>query len=94
MKDFEIGCVVVSAKGKDKGRLMLVVGKSGKYLLVCDGKKRKIASPKRKNPCHLSFLPSEDVRLPVNAELTDGRLRRELDRIRRSVNTESDLSDE
>ena len=91
---YPVGAVVVSLKGKDKGRLMTVAGESGEYLLVCDGRKRKLHSPKLKNPRHLGALESKDVRLEVNAELTDGKLRRELSKIAKSLETEKDLSDE
>lgn len=93
MAEISIGSVVVSLRGNDKGRIMMVIGKSGKYLLVCDGKKRKKASPKRKNPCHLRVLLSEDAPQPVNAELTDGELRRYLARFRDVLCTECDQTD-
>lgn len=93
MAEISIGSVVLSLRGSDKGRIMMVTGKSGKYLLVCDGKKRKTVSPKRKNPCHLRVLLSEDAPWPVNAELTDGELRRYLARFREALCTEYDLTD-
>lgn len=78
MENIEKGSVVLSLRGNDKGKVMLVVGTDGKHVLVCDGKKRKIEFPKRKNPCHLRVLLSEDVSKAVDAELTDGVLRKYL----------------
>ena len=90
---YPVGAVVVSLRGKDKGRLMMVSGGSENRTLVCDGRKRKLISPKLKNPRHLGYLPSADVRLEVNAELTDGKLRRELSKIAKSLEADKDLSD-
>jgi ribosomal protein L14E/L6E/L27E len=55
-----IGRVVISAAGRDKGRKMVIVGSYAgttgndtARIIVADGKERKLASPKRKNPKHL-----------------------------------------
>ena len=51
--DFEIGCVVQSTAGRDKGKLLAVVAIESDSVFVCDGKERPLQRPKRKNPCHL-----------------------------------------
>ena len=50
----EYGAVVFSAAGHDKGSFYAVVGagEDGSPL-IADGKRRKLVSPKRKNPKHL-----------------------------------------
>lgn len=88
MSEIKNGSLVLSLKGKDRGKIMYVVGASGRFILVCDGKKRKIISPKRKNPCHLRVLPSYDVPKAADAELTDGVLRRYLNIVRKRFYTE------
>ena len=50
-----VGNVVVSLAGRDKNKAMVIVEKTENYLLVCDGKERRLAHPKRKNPKHLQF---------------------------------------
>ena len=51
---FYKGQVVSSAAGHDKDSLYLVVQVEGDgWCRVADGKRRKLAAPKRKNPKHL-----------------------------------------
>ncbi len=69
------GMVVFAKAGRDAGRYYMVVGSSEGYPLIADGKRRKLESPKRKNPIHLQrtdkMLPTEDIK-------SNSRLRREL----------------
>lgn len=53
--DLEIGRIVISMAGRDKGRYQAVVDITDEYALVADGNLRKISEPKRKNPKHLSL---------------------------------------
>lgn len=53
------GMVVKSIAGKDRGRYSVVVGCDEGFVLICDGKHRRLAAPKRKNPRHLE--PTEDI---------------------------------
>ncbi len=51
---FQCGEVVFSAAGHDKERFYAVVGLGEDGCpLIADGKRRKLMSPKRKNPKHL-----------------------------------------
>ena len=47
--------VVLSIAGRDKGRLLAVVGEEDSYYLLVDGKERPISRPKRKNVRHIAF---------------------------------------
>ena len=51
--DYEIGCVVKSTAGRDKGKLLAVIGTGQDWVFVCDGKERPLQRPKKKNPRHL-----------------------------------------
>ena len=51
--EFKRGTVVVSAAGRDKTHLMVVVKVDEKRVKVCDGDDRKLNNPKSKNPKHL-----------------------------------------
>ena len=54
-KKIEIGQIVRSKAGRDKGRFMIVVGiLDGDHVALCDGDLRKIASPKKKKIKHLA----------------------------------------
>ena len=50
-----IGRVVISNAGRDKTTVMVIVEETANYLLVCDGKERRLERPKRKNPKHLKL---------------------------------------
>ena len=47
------GAVVISLKGRDKGRAMAVVEYGKKRVTVSDGRERPLDNPKSKNPKHL-----------------------------------------
>lgn len=47
------GTVVKSMAGRDQGRFQVVLACEADRILVADGKVRKLANPKAKNPCHL-----------------------------------------
>jgi len=40
--------------GRDEGRLFLVVDAGDGYVLLADGRHRRLESPKRKNPKHVT----------------------------------------
>lgn len=58
MEDF-IGQVVRATAGRDMGGLFFVVGIEGEFLLLADGKRRKITKPKRKKPGHVEALTDD-----------------------------------
>lgn len=51
----EIGNIVCSVSGHDKGMYSVIVGTHEKGFYVSDGKHRKLSNPKLKNPKHLRF---------------------------------------
>lgn len=51
--EFELGSVVISRAGRDKGYFMAVVGEDKGFPLTADGKERPLDRPKKKNPKHL-----------------------------------------
>ena len=60
MKDipFDVGRVVRSKQGHDKGRWFAVVGTvDEKYVLIADGRTRKLENPKKKQSKHLRAVP-------------------------------------
>ena len=48
--------IVRSNAGRDKGKLFVVLAVEGEYLLLADGKSRKVESPKRKKRRHVLFV--------------------------------------
>ena len=55
MQDARISDIVVPLCGRDSGRLMLVVGEEGRYLLLANGKNRRFERPKRKKRRHTEY---------------------------------------
>ena len=59
-----IGCIVVSTAGRDKGRICAVVGiVDRQYVLIADGRLRKVEAPKKKKLKHLKRLVGADAAL-------------------------------
>ena len=74
--------IVRSDAGRDKGKLFVVLAVEGEYLLLADGKSRKVESPKRKKRRHVLFVSAEETRLAekIKSEekITNSELRRTL----------------
>ena len=52
----EVGRVCISRAGHDKGALYMICRVlDDRYVLVCDGKRRKLDSPKKKQVKHLKL---------------------------------------
>lgn len=68
-----IGQIVCSRAGSDKGSFLAVVAVAEGRVLVCDGKRYKLSSPKSKNPRHLA--PTSET-LNIDTALTDKALRK------------------
>ena len=71
MKQFIAGSVVKADAGRDKGKYFVVTQVQDGYCYIADGKSRKLASHKRKNPKHIS---SADSMIDLNG-ITDKKLR-------------------
>ena len=51
--EISISDIVISTAGRDQGKLFYVIGTEGAYVLLADGKERKLESPKRKKLKHV-----------------------------------------
>ena len=72
-----------AAAGRDKDGLFYVVGRDGEgRLLLCDGKRRRLARPKAKKPRHVELLEGAGhpaiQKLKQGETLSDKALRRAL----------------
>lgn len=74
----EVGQIVKSTAGHDKGDLLVVAGFEGKAVLVCDGKSRPLERPKKKNVRHI-----ESVGTAIGMDLmsTNRKLRKTINKI-------------
>ncbi len=85
--EFTSGMVVISSAGHDGGNWFVVTGADERYVYIADGKERKLASPKRKNPRHIR---KTGITVDIT-EMTDKGLRRALNALRKqSIAEESE----
>ena len=81
--------IVRSAAGRDKGKLFVVLSVEGEFLLLADGKSRRVESPKRKKRRHVLFVSAEETRLSEkikgNEKITNSELLRNLAACREEV---------
>ena len=81
--------IVRSNAGRDKGKLFVVLAAEGEFLLLADGKSRKVESPKRKKRRHVLFVSAEETRLAekIKSEekITNSELRRTLAACREAI---------
>ena len=61
--EVERGDIVQSINGRDKGRALYVLEVEGDYIVLVDGKSRRVEHPKRKKKKHCMFLAREDSRV-------------------------------
>ena len=57
---FERAQIVRSRQGRDRGCLFCVLDATEDVLLLADGKKRRVAAPKRKNVKHVEYVGTID----------------------------------
>jgi ribosomal protein L14E/L6E/L27E len=86
--------IVRSDAGRDKGKLFVVLATEGEFLLLADGKSRKVESPKRKKRRHVLFVAEDDSRLSdkIKSEekITNSELRRTLAVYRKEVHPDQE----
>ncbi|MCD7778778.1 MAG: KOW domain-containing RNA-binding protein [Clostridiales bacterium] len=86
---FSIGQMVYSKNGRDKGEAFIIVGIEGDYLLLADGKRRKLEKPKRKKMIHVQKVNKVDGdiknKIENNMYLLDSDLRSSLKRFKEKV---------
>ena len=84
------GSVVLSKKGRDKGRLFVVLYMlDADFAMICDGDLRKLDHPKKKKRLHLSSLPvtlPEITALADQGQLKDSDVRKALNQVRQQLN--------
>ena len=81
--------IVRSDAGRDKGKIFAVLAVEGEFLLLADGKSRKVEHPKRKKRRHVLFVSAEENRLTdkikSGEKITNSELRRALAAFREEV---------
>ncbi len=71
MNSIQVGSVVLSTQGRDKGMYFVVTDVENNAVYLADGGMRRLASPKKKNLKHVS---DSGVRLEaIAAKLSEGK---------------------
>lgn len=74
--------IVKATAGRDKGKLFFVLDEEEDFLLLADGRTRKVERPKRKKRRHVSLVSRVDCRVAEKIrggeKLTNSELRRTL----------------
>lgn len=75
----EVGDVAVSKAGHDEGRHYVVIAELGEdFVLVCDGRYRKVDNPKTKRRKHLAFVAKAEM----SDNTDDAAIEKAIDRYR------------
>lgn len=90
----QIGQLVRVLRGRDKGKLAVVIGVQGeRFVLIADGNKRKFDSPKKKNINHVHFYDfiSHDVRdsIEETGRVPNAQLRDAVHKFKEQIDTEN-----
>ena len=74
--------LVEATAGRERGKLFYVLETDGDYLLLADGKSRKVEAPKRKKRKHVRFISDTGDRvaakIEANEKLTNSELRKSI----------------
>ena len=80
--------IVTSTAGRDKGEAFFVLATEGDFLLLADGRRRRVESPKRKRRKHVELVqegsgPAAD-KIRSSEKITNSELRKAIAAIRGS----------
>ena len=74
--------IVLSDAGRDRGKLFFVMSVEGEFLLLADGKSRKVEAPKRKKRKHVRLVSDKELEVSTKIKgeekITNSELRRAL----------------
>ena len=72
--------IVKSIAGRDAGDLFFVLAAEGDFLLLADGKRRRVEQPKRKRAKHVMLVGESDApvarKIRSSEKITNSELRR------------------
>jgi ribosomal protein L14E/L6E/L27E len=72
--------LVEATAGREKGKVFYVLETDGEYLLLADGKSRRVEAPKRKKRKHARFVAEDGGRVAdkirENERVTNSELRK------------------
>lgn len=85
--------IILSTAGRDQGKLFYVIGTEGAYVLIANGKERKVEHPKRKKLKHVRRVTRTNSRVAEKIangdKVLNSELRRDLAEFRRSIESQN-----
>ena len=73
----DIANLVQATAGREQGKYFFVLETDGEYLLLADGKSRRIEAPKRKKQKHVRFIAeSAAEKIRSKEKITNSELRK------------------
>ena len=63
--------LVEATAGRERGKLFFVLQEDGDYLLLADGKSRRVEAPKRKKRKHVRFIAENGGRVAEKIKLSE-----------------------
>ena len=85
--------IILSTAGRDQGKLFYVIGTEGAYILIANGKERKLEHPKRKKLKHVRRVTRTNSRVAEKIangdKVLNSELRRDLAAIRQSIESQN-----
>ena len=80
--EYQIGQVVYSKSGHDKGDVQMITAVEGEYLFLVDGKRRKLEKPKRNKKMHVQLttyiVESVAEKLQQGSSVLDAEIKKAL----------------
>jgi ribosomal protein L14E/L6E/L27E len=86
------GDFVIATSGRDMGKCFVVLSVENQFVYLCNGKNRKVSTPKKKKIKHIEFggKANESVCQAVEKnELTDKTVRRAISQFKGYITAES-----
>lgn len=85
--------IIISTAGRDQGKLFYVIGTEGAYILIANGKERKLEHPKRKKLKHVRRVTRTNSRVAEKIahgdKVLNSELRRDLADLRQSIESQN-----
>ena len=85
--------IVISMAGRDQGKLFYVIGTDGVYVLIANGKDRKLEHPKRKKLKHVRLVTRFESRIAARIKsgekVLNSELRRDLADLRQQLQSQN-----
>ena len=83
--------IVLSLSGRDKGKYFFVVDTAGEYVMIADGRYRKLEQPKKKKRKHLLLIQQASsgvaAKICSGDKVLNSELRRELAILRQEIHS-------